>query len=67
MGWKSFNDRMALFVMACIITLWILNGIDSDGKPLVSLNDTVIGATIMAFTMVLTYYFRRKPPNGNAN
>jgi hypothetical protein len=53
MGWKTFNDRLAMVVMALIAGLWIAN-------HWLSMPGEIIGATIAAFTLVIQFYFRRK-------
>ena len=54
MGWKLFNDRLALILVFMIPVLWIANRwINMPGE--------VMGATIASWTLVLQYYFRKKP------
>ncbi len=57
MGWKTMNDRLALLVLVVIPVLWITN-------KWLNLPGEILGATIMAWTLVLQYYFRKSPPNG---
>ena len=57
MGWKTFNDRLALFVLIIIPVLWILQGYGT-----VTLAPEVTGALIVTWTLVVQYYFRRSPP-----
>ena len=53
---KDTNDVIALALLIFIIPgLWIL-----DGTELVDMNPQVMGATIMGWTLVLQYYFRKK-------
>lgn len=53
---KKFNDLLALITIAGIIPgLWIAQGIG-----LISLPGEVIGATIMGWTLLLQYYFRKR-------
>ncbi|BAS31220.1 hypothetical protein [Dehalococcoides mccartyi] len=54
MGWKFFNDRLALFLIILIPALWIVNS-------WLMLPSEVLGATIVSWTLVLQYYFRKKP------
>ena len=55
---KQFNDLLALITLIVIIPgMWV-----ADGLGLLEINGAVIGATIMGWTLVLQYYFRRKPP-----
>lgn len=65
MGWKSFNDRLALLMFIGLPVLWILHG-----RNIAPLPGEILGATIAGWTLVIQYYFRRKPPeegetNGN--
>ena len=53
MGWTKFNDRIAFVLMFIIPGLWIAN--KWLGMP-----GEIIGATIMGWTLVLQYYFRKK-------
>lgn len=57
-GWKTFNDRLALLVLVIIPVLWLIEG---WGK--IKLAGEVNGALIMAWALVLQYYFRRAPSN----
>ena len=59
MGWKTFNDRLAIFLILIIPTLWILQGFD-----FFTLAPEVVGALIATWTLVIQFYFRRQPPNG---
>ena len=61
MGWKNFNDRLALLIMVLIPVLWVL-----DGRSVFTLKPEVIGATIVTWALVAQYYFRTKPPNGDS-
>ena len=54
MGWKSFNDRIALVLIALIPALWIVN-------HWLQLPAEVVGATIAGWTLILQFYFRKKP------
>lgn len=57
---KTFNELLALLLLVGIIPgLWIVQGI-----KLLSLPEAVIGATIMAWGLVLQFFFRKKPPSG---
>jgi len=54
----KINDILAILVLVIIIPgLWIGIGL---GKLTVA--GEITGATIMAWGLVLQYYFRRKPP-----
>ena len=59
MGWKSFNDRLALVLLGLIPTLWVLGGLG-----VIALAPEVVGALIATWTLVVQYYFRRQPPQG---
>ena len=56
MGWKTFNDRLALLLIVLIPLLWVASVIY---KPL---PEAVLGATILQWGLVIQYYFRRAPP-----
>lgn len=55
MGWKTFNDRLALLLMVLIPAIWLL----ARWMPLPG---EVTGATIVVFTLVAQFYFRRSDP-----
>ena len=57
MGWKTFNDRLAIVLLVMILVLWILQPLCKFALP-----DAVNGALIVAFTLILQYYFRKSPP-----
>lgn len=59
MGFKTFNDRLALVLMALVPALWILGG-----RGIISLPPEVTGALIVTWTLVIQYYFRKAPDNG---
>ena len=59
MGWKTFNDRLAIISLIAIAALWTL-----DGLGTIMLKEALIGFTIAQATLILQYYFRRQPPNG---
>ncbi len=62
---RNVNDLIALLLLLVVIpALWVLTGTGA-----VKLPETVIGATIMGWTLVLQFYFRKspeepKPPTG---
>jgi len=58
LGWKSFNDRLALFILLTIPALWI-------AQKWINMPDVCLGATITAWTLVLQFYFRRSPSTNN--
>lgn len=59
MGWKSFNDRLALVLLGLIPLLWVLSG-----RGTITLPPEVVGALIATWTLVVQYYFRKQPPQG---
>lgn len=54
MGWKTFNDRLALVLLVGIPILWVLHG-----RGTVTLPGEVIGALIATWTLVVQFYFRK--------
>lgn len=54
---QNWNDILALLLLFLIPTLWVLYG-----RGMVDLNESVSGALIVTWTMVIQYYFRRQPP-----
>jgi len=55
---KNFNNLLGLLILVIIIpALWILQGL-----KLLAMPEAIIGATIMAWGLVLQFYFRKKPP-----
>ncbi len=52
MGWKSFNDRLALVTLLIIVGLW-------TSQRWIQLPEGVIGATILQFGLILQFYFRK--------
>jgi hypothetical protein len=54
---QNFNDFLCLFVLGAIITMWILDGF-SELK--FDLNPEVLTASIVFFTLIGQYYFRKK-------
>ena len=54
----KFNDLLALCILVVIIPgIWI-----TLGCGLLTLPGEIVGATIVGWSLVLQYYFRRKPP-----
>ncbi len=54
---RNVNDLLALLVLLVVIpALWILQGL---GR--LQMSGEIIGATIMGWTLVLQYYFRKAP------
>lgn len=57
---KKYNELLSLLLLIVIIPgLWVAEGLDKIQTP-----EAVIGATIMAWGLILQYYFRKKPPTG---
>lgn len=52
---QNWNDILALFVLALIPALWVLQ---------INLGGEVNGALIATWTLVIQYYFRKAPPGG---
>ena len=63
MLWKQFNDQLALLLMVLIILIWI-GDVTMMWATGFRLNESVMGATIVVFTLIAQFYFRRKEPNG---
>ena len=55
LGWKTWNDRLSLLLLAGIPALWVLD-------HWVNLKGEAIGATIAVWTLVANFYFRKAPP-----
>lgn len=55
-GWKTWNDRLSIFILAAIMSIWVL-----DGRHWIDLKDSVSGALVVVFTMVASFYFRKAP------
>ena len=54
----SINDLLALLTLVIVIPgLWVLQGM---GK--LTMSGEIIGATIMGWTLILQYFFRKAPP-----
>jgi hypothetical protein len=63
MGWRTFRDRLALLMMIIIIPgLWVGHGLGWLKLP-----ETIIGATIMAWTLCIQFYFRKSGPTEGGN
>ncbi len=60
MGWKTWNDRLSLVLIVLIVAVWI-----GDCFLPVRLSEAVIGATIVVFTLVAQFYFRKKEDETN--
>ena len=55
MGWRTWNDRLSLFLLMGIPGLWVLHTL----RPM---PEAILGATISVWTMVAMFYFRKGPP-----
>ena len=55
MGWKSFNDRLALVIVAATVGIWV-------AANYITIPAEVIGATIANLALVIQFYFRRREP-----
>ena len=54
LGWKTWNDRLSLLLLAGIPLLWIVN-------RWVNIPREAVGATIAVWTLVAQFYFRKAP------
>ena len=52
---KKFNNVFAILLTILIVGMWILHGLG-----IVTVPEIILGATISAFTMIVTFYFRKK-------
>jgi len=52
---KDFNDLLALILIVLIPAIWVV-----DAVTTLEFNGQVIGATILGWGQVLTYYYRKK-------
>lgn len=56
---RTFNDCLALVSVILIVALVALNGLLGLGVP-----EYILGAFGAAFTLIVQYYFRKSPPQG---
>ena len=54
---QSFNDFLCLFILGFIFVLWVLDGFSILNF---SLNSEVMTASIIFFTLIGQFYFRKK-------
>ena len=54
---RNWNDTLSLMLLLIIPLLWVYSG-----KGRMDIPDTVQGALIVTWTMVIQYYFRQRPP-----
>ncbi len=52
---QNFNDFLTLILIGLIVALWLLTG-----AGIIALPEAVIGATIVTWTLLIQYYFRKK-------
>jgi hypothetical protein len=52
----NFNDGLCLILINLIVALWILTGLH-----VLELSAEVTGALIVTWTLLVQYYFRKKP------
>lgn len=62
MGWKAFRDRLALILVVGIPTLWVV-----AGTTFIDLPAEALGATIVVWTLVAQFYFRKKDESEKTN
>lgn len=55
MLWKTFNDQLALYLLVAIPAIWLLSS-----RVGLEISDQVEGALILAWGLVLQFYFRKK-------
>ena len=54
---QNWNDTLALTLLIIIPALWALNG-----KGIVNIGESVNGALIVTWTLIVQFYFRQRPP-----
>lgn len=57
-GFVNFNDRLALIVIIFLPVFWLVEALTQ-----VSVSGEINGAMVMAWGLVMQYYFRRAPEN----
>jgi len=53
-GFKTFRDGLALILLVGIPILWVLAG------TVVSLPEAALGATIVVWTLIAQFYWRKR-------
>ncbi len=53
---QNWNDVLSIVLLLLIPLIWILNG-----KGVISIAPEVSGALIVAWTLVIQFYFRKSP------
>jgi hypothetical protein len=56
---QNFNDTLCLVLIILTVALWIMTG-----QGIVTLPESVVGATIVTWTLLVQYYFRKKSNEG---
>jgi len=56
---RPWADVLSVLVLVLCLGLWL-----ADGLKLAAINPQVLGGTIAAFTLVIQFYFRKKPGGG---
>jgi hypothetical protein len=51
---RTFNDFLCLFILSVIFAMWIM-----DGLKKIELNSEVMTASIIFFTLIGQFYFRK--------
>jgi len=59
---KRYRDLLSICVIFLIVALWIFQGVGIIGA-----SGEIIGATIAAFTLVIQFYFRKKPASEDSD
>jgi hypothetical protein len=54
---QNFNDFLCLFILGIIFVMWILDGVSQLDF---TLNPEVLTATIIFFTLIGQFYYRKK-------
>ena len=55
MLWKTFNDQLAIYLLMAIPALWLVS---ATGR--IDLSEQVEGALILAWGLLIQFYFRKK-------
>ena len=54
LGWRTWKDRLSLMLVVGIPFLWIW-----DGAEYITLDEHAMGATILAYGLVIQNYFKK--------
>ena len=52
---KNFRNLLALVLMLIIVVMWVVQGLG-----IISMPGEVIGASIVVWTLIAQFYFRKK-------